>query len=389
MEDSGEMPQPQPLSPGDKGDSKRAGVDAAARQQGSRGPLAATVAQLPQFDEVIDVRSEGEYADDHVPGAINCPVLDNSERALVGTVYKQSSSFDAKKIGASLVAANIARHLRLRFIDRPRTWRPLVYCWRGGGRSDALAHVLSQVGWKVARLDGGYKAYRRAVVADLETLPRAFDWRVLCGLTGTGKSRLLNALEAAGAQVLDLERIAAHRGSVLGNIPDEPQPTQKMFDSLVWAALRAFDPKRPVFVEGESRKIGRIRVPEALIDSMWASRCVVLDAPINVRVQLLKEEYAHYMSAPDALALQLECLTVLHGKETIARWKQLAYRGEWDPFVEELLLKHYDPAYLRSTLKHYPDLGRAPHHTLNASTPEAFQNTARIVLLGDHAHGVS
>jgi len=328
---------------------------------------------------LIDVRSESEFADDHIPGAINCPVLDNSERALVGTVYKQSSSFDAKRIGASLVAANIARHLQSRFNHRPRTWRPLVYCWRGGGRSDALAHVLSQVGWKVARLDGGYKAYRRAVVSDLTTLPRAFDWRVLCGLTGTGKSRLLKALEAEGAQVLDLERIAAHRGSVLGNMPDEPQPTQKMFDSLVWGALRGFDPKRPVFVEGESRRIGRIRVPEALIDSMWASRCVVLDAPVDVRVQLLKEEYAHYISEPQALALQLDCLTVLHGKDTIQRWQQLAFRSEWDTFVEELLLRHYDPAYLRSTLKHYPALERAPHHTLTDSTPAAFEHIARIV----------
>lgn len=380
MEDSADTPHPQPFSRGEKGDSRRASIDTAAHERGSRGPLAVTVAQLPDFDEVIDVRSESEFADDHIPGAINCPVLDNTERALVGTVYKQSSSFDAKKIGASLVAANIARHLRSRFSDRPRTWRPLVYCWRGGGRSDALAHVLSQVGWKVARLEGGYKAYRRTVVSDLETLPRAFDWRVLCGLTGTGKSRLLNALEAAGAQVLDLERMAAHRGSVLGNIPDEPQPTQKMFDSLVWAALGGFDPARPVFVEGESRKIGRIRVPEALIDSMWASPCVVLDAPIDVRVQLLKEEYSHYMSAPDALAMQLECLTALHGKETIQRWQQLAFQGEWDSFVEELLVKHYDPAYHRSTLKHYPELERAPRHTLNASSPAAFEDVARTLL---------
>src|SRR5688572_9956821 len=227
-----------------------ASVAYSAARPGSRALRAVTVAQLTEFDEVIDVRSEGEYGEDHIPGAINCPVLDNSERALVGTIYKQTSSFDAKKIGAALVSANISRHLRERFHDRPRTWRPLVYCWRGGGRSQALAHVLAQVGWRVGVLDGVYKSYRRAVVADLETLPTRFTWRVLCGLTGTGKSRLLRALEASGAQVLDLERLAAHRGSVLGNMPDEPQPTQKLFDSLLWAELRAFDPARPVFVEG-------------------------------------------------------------------------------------------------------------------------------------------
>ena len=211
-----------------------------------RAPTPVTVPQLSEFDEVIDVRSEDEYRDDHVPGAINCPVLDNRERALVGTIYKQHSSFEAKKIGAALVSANIARHLRGRFADRPREWRPLVYCWRGGGRSDAFAHVLAQIGWRVGRLEGGYKAYRRAVVADLETLPRRLAWRVVCGMTGTGKSRTLRALADAGAQVLDLEALAAHRGSILGDMPDAPQPTQKMFDSLVWQALRTFDPERPV-----------------------------------------------------------------------------------------------------------------------------------------------
>ncbi len=354
--------------------------DARIPHAAARGPLAVTVAQLPEFDELIDVRSEGEYGDDHIPGAINCPVLDNGERALVGTIYKQTSSFDAKKLGASIVSANIARHLRERFQDKPRTWRPLVYCWRGGGRSNALAHVLSQVGWKVGRLDGGYKAYRKVVVADLETLPSAFEWRVLCGLTGTGKSRLLRELHAADAQVLDLEALAAHRGSILGNIPDEPQPTQKMFDSLVWKALTTFDRSRPVFVEGESKKIGRIRVPEALIEAMWASPCIVLDATLPVRSGLLKEEYAHYISVPEALASQLECLTPLHGRETIARWQALSRARDWDTLVAELLVRHYDPAYSRSTLKHYPALETAPRYTLPDASPEAFRALAQTVM---------
>ncbi|MBC7795142.1 MAG: tRNA 2-selenouridine(34) synthase MnmH [Clostridia bacterium] len=339
----------------------------------------ATVPQLSEFDEVIDVRSESEYRADHIPGAINCPVLDDGERALVGTVYKQSSSFDAKKIGAALVSAKIARHLRDRFYDRPRTWRPLVYCWRGGGRSNALAHVLFEIGWRVGRLDGGYKAYRREVVADLETLPGRFDWRVLCGLTGTGKSRLLRELGAAGAQVLDLEALAAHRGSVLGDMPDDPQPTQKMFDSLLWKALQGFDAARPVFVEGESRKIGRIRVPESLIAAMWASACVVLDAPVPVRAELLKSEYAHYIAEPEALAAQLDCLTSLHGRETIERWQALTRDRQWDALVEELLVRHYDPAYSRSTLKHYAALERSPRYTLTDAGPQAFARLAAAV----------
>ena len=289
-----------------------------------RGPATATVAQLSAFDEIVDVRSEGEFAEDHIPGALNCPALDDAERARVGTIYKQRSAFEAKKIGAALVSANIARHLNERFIDRPREWRPLIYCWRGGSRSGAFAHVLHQVGWRVGQLDGGYRAYRRAVVADLERLPRAFRLRVVCGLTGTGKSRSLRAIRDAGGQVLDLEALAAHRGSVLGGLPDAPQPSQKMFESLVWQALRGFDRKRPVYVEAESRKIGMLRVPEALITAMWAAECIVLEAPAGVRVQLLKHEYAHFFDQIEALVQRLECLLPLHGHAIIGKWKELA-----------------------------------------------------------------
>lgn len=365
----------------DKEDSTREHIDTPSRDtKKQRAPVAVTVAQLTDFDEVIDVRSEGEYADDHIPGAVNCPVLDDSERARVGTLYKQTSSFDAKKFGAALVSDNIARHLRERFHDRPRTWRPLVYCWRGGGRSGALAHVLAQIGWRVGQLEGGYKAFRRAVISGLETLPRAFRWQVVCGLTGTGKSRLLRELERAGAQVLDLEALAAHRGSVLGNVPNEPQPTQKMFESHVWSELNRFDRERPVFVESESRKIGRLRVPEALIDAMWSSECVVLDAPLAVRVELLKTEYSHYLSQPELLGAQLGCLTALHGRGVIERWQKMAREGEWSVLVEELLVKHYDPAYSRSTLKHYPHLERAPRYAVAHATDSAFKELAAAVI---------
>jgi tRNA 2-selenouridine synthase len=180
--------------------------------------------------------------------------------------------------------------------------------------------------------------------------------------------------------VIDLEELAAHRGSVLGNMPEEPQPTQKMFDSLLWRELNALDARRPVFVEGESRKIGRLRVPEALIDAMWASECVVLDAPVCVRVELLKREYVHYLGDPETLSKQLECLVTLHGRETIGRWQSLARAGEWDTLVEDLLLRHYDPAYRRSTLKHYPQLERAPRFTLADAGDASFRHLAQNVL---------
>jgi tRNA 2-selenouridine synthase len=345
-----------------------------------RRPATATVAQLSAFDEVIDVRSEGEFAEDHVPGAINCPALDDAERARVGTIYKQRSAFEAKKIGAALVSANIARHLNQRFLDRPREWRPLVYCWRGGDRSGAFAHVLHQVGWRVGRLDGGYRAFRRAVVADLERLPRACRLRVVCGLTGTGKSRLLRAIRDAGGQVLDLEALAAHRGSVLGGLPDAPQPTQKMFESLVWQALRGFDRKRPVYVEAESRKIGVLRVPEALISAMWAAECIVLEAPAGVRVQLLKHEYAHFFDQTEALVQRLEILLPLHGHAIIGKWKELALARRWDKLIVDLLARHYDPAYTRATGKHYTALPHAMKLALGSADDAAFGALARRCL---------
>ncbi len=350
-----------------------------------RSASAVTVAQVDDFDEIIDVRSEGEFAEDHIPGAINLPVLNNAERERVGTIYKQVSSFDAKKIGAALVSANISRHINAIMLDRPRDWRPLIYCWRGGGRSGAMAHVLAQIGWKVGQLDGGYKAYRRAIIEELTTLPARFDWRVVCGMTGTGKSRLLHALREQGAQVLDLEELAAHRGSVLGNLPDAPQPAQKMFESRVWHALKHLSPERPVYVESESRKIGKLRVPPELIDAMWQSACVVIEAPIPVRVALLMDEYVHFLSDAKLLNVQLDCLRSLHGGVVIDNWQDMARDSQWSRLTEELLVKHYDPAYTRAIVNHYPRLPQAARHQLNAHTADAIDRLATEILTASPA----
>jgi tRNA 2-selenouridine synthase len=339
-----------------------------------------TVAQLPEFDEIVDVRSEAEFAEDHVPGAINCPALDNEERARVGTIYKQNSPFEAKKIGAALIAASISRHLNDRFLDRPRQWRPLFYCWRGGDRSGAFAQVFSRVGWRVGQLGGGYKSYRRSVVADLVRRPEAFRWRVVCGMTGTGKSRLLRTLGEAGGQVLDLEALAAHRGSVLGNLPGEPQPGQKMFESLVWTSLRGFDPRRPVYVEAESRKIGALRVPETLIEQMWKSECIVLEAPVAARLELLKQEYVHLLHDTESLVKALDCLIPIHGHAIVGNWRELAIAKRWDRLINELLARHYDPAYTRAIGKHYSALGDAFKLALTSVEDAAFSSLARRCL---------
>jgi tRNA 2-selenouridine synthase len=338
-----------------------------------------------QFDAIIDVRSPAEYAEDHIPGAISAPVLDDAERAQVGTLYKQVSPFDAKKLGAALIAKNVSQHVARLFDDKPRSWHPLVYCWRDGKRSGAMAHILREIGWDAATLDGGYKAYRRWVVEELEKLPSDFDFHVIHGPTGSGKSRLLNALRRAGAQVLDLEDLAAHRGSVLGNLPGRPQPSQKMFESLLLKEISGLDPSRPVFVEGESKKIGELQVPEALMSRMRASLCVLLETDLAVRVSLLLDEYRHFLEDRKSLEAQLDCLAGLHGRERIAQWKALAARGAWREFVACLLVEHYDPAYRRSSLRNFARLADARSVRIASSDDPAFQSAASGVKTGEHA----
>ncbi len=343
----------------------------------------ASVHELPTFDEVIDVRSPGEFAEDHIPGAINLPVLTDAERIRVGTLYKQVSSFEAKKVGAALVSRNIAQHLEGHLAGKPKSYRPLVYCWRGGSRSGSLTHILQKIGFGAMQLDGGYKAFRRHVVSALVSLPSQLTYRVVCGTTGSGKSRLLQALEYAGAQVLDLEALAAHRGSLLGALPDQPQPPQKSFESAIWSALTRFNPARPVFVESESKKIGALRVPEALITAMRSSPCVRLEVPLAARVKLLTEDYAHFLLDPAIINSQLAHLVQLRGSDTITAWQALANQQRWDQLVSALLEQHYDPAYHRSITKNY-----APAPTdLSFSTADlsssGLQLLARDILAAD------
>lgn len=333
---------------------------------------------LDQFDAIIDARSESEFALDHIPGAINCPVLNDEERILVGTTYKQVNSFEAKKLGAPLVARNIARHIEELWKDKPREWKPLVYCWRGGNRSGSMAHILAKVGWPVVQLDGGYKAYRAYVAAALENPPQV-PFRVICGTTGSGKSRLLETLDAIGAQVLDLERLAAHRGSVLGNLPNEPQPSQKRFESLIWERLRKFDMAKPVFVESESKKVGNLRVPDAVMAMMRSSPCVSLMLSRPNRVRLLIEDYDHFMSDPALLNAQLAHLVQLHGHEKIKAWQEMANTGRMPQLVDELLVDHYDPAYLRSIDRNFVQFPDARVVEMSDIGKDDFLRAARLL----------
>lgn len=297
------------------------------------------------FDTIIDVRAPSEFAEDHLPGAINLPVLSDEERARVGTVYKQISPFDARKIGAALVAKNAARHLEGSLAGKEGGWRPLLYCWRGGQRSGSFAAILAQIGWRVEVLDGGYRSYRRLVVDSL--YQRAFPARVvlLDGNTGTAKTEVLGRLPALGVQVLDLEAMAEHRGSALGG--HGPQPSQKAFETRLASAIDALDPSRPVVVEAESSRIGRINLPPRLFEMMRSAPRIQIDASVEDRASYLCTAYADLVDRPDLMVERLQRLVRLQGHERVKHWSGLAEAGERQQLAEELIRHHYDPRYAR------------------------------------------
>jgi tRNA 2-selenouridine synthase len=301
----------------------------------------------PKFDHIIDVRTPAEFALDHVPGAINCPVLSNEERIIVGTIYKQQSAFEANKIGAAMIARRIAEHIDNSFSKYPKEWKPLIYCWRGGGRSGAMAHILGKIGWHAHIVQGGYKAYRRHVVAQLKEIPQKFQFKVISGPTGSGKSKLLEQIEKQGGQVLDLEALAHHKGSVLG-ITAQAQPSQKWFETQIHEKLSRFDTNKVVFVESESRKVGRLHLPDDLLIQMRQSPCIEIQASLEERVAFLIDDYAVYIQNPELLIKQLSFIKEFLGAQVLESWKTLIQEGKWHQLVSELLEKHYDPLYQRS-----------------------------------------
>ena len=336
-------------------------------------PAAEALQQLDSFDTIIDARTEAEYTEDHLPYAVNWPTLNTAQRIEVGTLYKQINAFEAKKRGAAMAAINIASHIHQHVMDKPRDWKPLTYCWRGGKRSGSLSLILSEIGFKVTLIDGGYKAFRAALVEDIPRLAERLDFRVVCGPTGSGKTRLLQALAGLppkeghegqvapqfAPQVLDLEALANHRSSVLGVLPGTPQPTQKAFDTLVWNALRRFDPSRPVFVESESKKVGNVAVPVALMDKMRSSPCLNLQLPLEERVALLMEDYDFFVKDTAYFCDRLEALTTARGKVVVQGWQALARANQCEPVVRELLTEHYDPVYLQSMQRNFKQYSAA------------------------------
>jgi tRNA 2-selenouridine synthase len=347
----------------------------------TRVPAGDTLAGLRHYDAIIDVRSPSEFAEDHLPGAVNWPVLLDEERSVVGTLYKQVSPLKARQVGAAMVARNIAAHIEREVVDRARDWHPLVYCWRGGQRSAALAWFLGQVGFRTCQLDGGYKAFRTVLRSDLDARAATLAFTVVCGRTGSGKTRLLHALREQGAQVLDLEALACHRGSVLGGLPAQPQPAQKRFDTLLWEALRAFDPSRPVFVESESRKIGALHLPEALIDHMRTrGRCVLVEMTAEARVQLLLDDYGHFAADVEGFCARLDGLVALRGRATVKAWQEAARQGRWTALFADLMAQHYDPLYDRSMRRSFAGLA-TPRRMLLTDHGSATMTAAALAML--------
>jgi tRNA 2-selenouridine synthase len=330
------------------------------------------------YDLIIDARCPREYEEDHIPGAINLPVVDNDEFAEVGTLHR-TDPMRAYHLGARYSLMNIARHIERHLSQYGVKSKILVYCFRGGKRSKVWFDVLDTIGYRVEKLPGGWKGYRRWVNEQLAAVPGNYRYIIVSGPTGCGKTRLLGALHEAGAQVLDLEAIATHRGSILGAVPGKQQPTQKMFDSLLRRRLSELDPARPVWVEAESKKIGRVQLPDALLAAMREGLTIVVDAAMPQRVQLLREEYAHFEQDPQKLIERLRGLRPLVGGEEFSLWEQLADRREVPALFERLMRAHYDPTYRRSILRNYPDIDTSPTLVLEDLSPAALLPVARTM----------
>jgi tRNA 2-selenouridine synthase len=339
------------------------------------------------FDTIIDARSPSEFALDHIPGAVNCPVLDDEERRIVGTIYKQTGAFEARRVGGAMVAANLARHLREQWADKPANWRPMVYCWRGGLRSGSMVNWMRLVGWDARQLASGYKAFRHHVLEIIETVVPRLQLQVICGATGSAKTRVLEALAARGEQVLDLEHFASHKGSLLGGLPGVAQPSQKRFETLIATALEGLDLSRPLYIEGESARIGRIALPVPLVTRMRAAHCIEVEATPEARLAFLLRDYAYLADDRHGLAETLGRLKEMQGKETVQRWQGWAEAGDLPPLFAELMALHYDPHYERSQARHFAAWAQRERVAAPDLTPEGIDAVADAIRQQGQAAG--
>ena len=304
-----------------------------------------------KFDTIIDVRSPLEFAEDHIVGAINCPVLSDLERQKVGTIYKKESSFKAKIIGSSLTAKNIAFHIENKFMEKKGSWQPLIYCWRGGQRSKAFSIVLSEVGWRTNQLKGGYKEYRNQVINFLDNIGPKLKITLISGKTGSAKTKILKSIENEGGQILDLEGLANHKGSLLGKIPDLIQPSQKFFESLIFNKIQNLNLKDKIYIEAESSKIGNIHIPKSIWKKMIKSPRIEISANVELRAKFLVSDYDYMCNNPTLINPIIKGLKNRLSKELFDEWTNLIDRKKWFDLTKSFLENHYDPSYSSNTIK--------------------------------------
>ena len=348
-------------------------------------PITKTVSwHHSDIDMIIDVRAPSEYLDDHIPGAVNLPVLSDSERSEIGTLYKQVSPYEARKKGAALVSQNIANHLQTTLQDKPPHFKPLIHCWRGGQRSQSFALICAEIGWPSYLLDGGYKAYRSAIITSLTTKFEPFQIRLIGGPTGSAKTKLLHQIERLGGQILDLEALANHRGSLLGADPRHEQPSQRLFETRLIDAMSHLDPNLPVYIEAESAKIGKVQIPQMLWQKMCTAPAVSLSIPIESRVAFLLEDYNHLFGQPDTFLKLIDGMQNRHSRDIRRGWQEALQAKDWPQLANLLLEQHYDPSYHRSASRHnrpyiwdyaVPD---CEEHSLHEAAKALLNNTAWI-----------
>lgn len=311
---------------------------------------------------VIDVRSPGEFALGHIPGATNLPLFTDEERARVGTLYKQVGREKALLEGLRFVGPRMAG-----LVDESLRIAPdkciRVHCWRGGERSVSVGWLLGKAGFtEVLTLLGGYKAFRSHARA---SIGQERSIKVLGGFTGSGKTEVLQQLTALGEQVVDLEALASHKGSSFGALGQQPQPTTEQFENLLWEELRAKDPARPVWVEDESLMIGRVSIPQAFFAQMRGAKMYFVEVPLEQRVDRLVRDYGGFPK--EALADAVRRIAKRIGPQHCKRALEALDAGDLRP-VAQITLRYYDKAYLHGASRRYRD--KVIHIDAADHTPE-------------------
>ena len=325
------------------------------------------------INQIIDVRSPSEFHEDHIPGSTNLPVLNDEERKLVGSIYKNDSPFKAKKLGASLISKNIAMHIKKKFINNPGSWKPLIYCWRGGQRSNAIAIILSEIGWEVFLLKGGYKTYRKEINNSLNSIINNYKYIVLRGKTGTAKTKILEIIISKGGYALNLENLAKHKGSLLGKLPKSSQPSQKYFESLIYFELKKLRKNKPVLVESESSKIGNLYLPSNLLYKIENSPCIDIESNIDARASYLVKDYSKFILKKNSFNELFLYASSKLGKKVVNKWKKNYENKNWKELALQLIVEYYDPLYShKKNLKKNLSIESHYFKTLNQASIEKF-----------------